>query len=195
MANIHSREWVNPQDSEVPNRSRCYPKPVHLLPDRQWEKGLLLSTSTTNHHSIDITSKCPWVHAFLFILASIVQGGQWKTSFFFLSFYYLLLVVLGRASLVAQMVKRLPAMWETRVWSLCWEDLLEKEMATHSSILAWRIPRMEEHGRLQSMGSQRVGHDWATSISLCARSSLLSMDFSLLCFSYGLGAPDLSRAQ
>ena len=64
-----------------------------------------------------------------------------------------------RAPLVAQMVKRLPAMRETEVRSLCWEDLLEKEMATHSSILAWRIPRMEEHGRLQSMGSQRVGHD------------------------------------
>ena len=43
-----------------------------------------------------------------------------------------------------------------------WEDLLEKEMATHSSILAWRIPWTEELGRLQSMGSQRVGHDWAT---------------------------------
>ena len=64
-----------------------------------------------------------------------------------------------RASLVAQMVKRLPAMWETRVRSLGWEDLLEKEMATHSSILAWRIPGTEEPGRLQSMGSQRVGHD------------------------------------
>ena len=57
------------------------------------------------------------------------------------------------------MVKRLPAMWETRVQSLGWEDLLEKEMATHFSILAWRIPRKEEHGRLQSMASQRVGHD------------------------------------
>ena len=64
-----------------------------------------------------------------------------------------------RASLVAQMVKRLPAMRETQVRSLCWEDLLEKEMATHSSILAWRIPRMEEPGRLQSMGLQRVGND------------------------------------
>ena len=63
------------------------------------------------------------------------------------------------ASLVVQTVKRLPAMQETRVRSLGWEDLLEKEMATHSSILAWRIPRTEEHGRLQSMGSQRVGHD------------------------------------
>ena len=53
---------------------------------------------------------------------------------------------------MAQMVRRLPAMWETWVQSLGWEDLLEKEMATHSSILAWRIPRMEEPGRLQSMG-------------------------------------------
>ena len=62
-------------------------------------------------------------------------------------------------SLVAQMVKRLPAIRETQVRSLGWEDLLEKEMATHSSIPDWRIPRTEEPGRLQSMGSQRVGHD------------------------------------
>ena len=58
------------------------------------------------------------------------------------------------------MVKRLPKMQETWVHSLGQEDLLEKEMATHSSILAWKIPWMEEPGRLlQSMGSQRVGHD------------------------------------
>ena len=60
---------------------------------------------------------------------------------------------------MAQMVKRLPAIRETQVRSLGWEHLLEKEMATHSSIPAWRIPGMEEPGRLQSMGSQRVGHD------------------------------------
>ena len=60
---------------------------------------------------------------------------------------------------MAQRVKRLPAMRETRVQSLGWEDLLEKEMATHSSILAWRIPRLEEPGRLQSMGLQRVRHN------------------------------------
>ena len=54
-------------------------------------------------------------------------------------------------------------MWETWVWSLGWGDPLEKEMVTHSSILAWRIPWTEKPGRLQSMGSQRVGHDWATS--------------------------------
>ena len=60
---------------------------------------------------------------------------------------------------VAQIVKRLPAMWETWVRSLGWEDLLEKEMVTHSNILAWRMPGTEEPGRLQSMGSQRVGQD------------------------------------
>ena len=60
---------------------------------------------------------------------------------------------------MAQTVERLPAMQETRVQSLDREDLLEKEMATHSSILAWKIPWMEEPGRLQSVGLQRVGHD------------------------------------
>ena len=60
---------------------------------------------------------------------------------------------------MAQTVKRLPTMWETWVQSLGWEDLLEKEMATHSSILAWKIPWTEEPGRLQFRGSQRVGHD------------------------------------
>ena len=63
------------------------------------------------------------------------------------------------ASLVVQRLKRLPAMRETWVQSLGREDLLEKEMATHSSILAWKIPWMEEPGRLHFMGSQRVGHD------------------------------------
>ena len=64
-----------------------------------------------------------------------------------------------RTSLVAQMVKCLPTMWETWVQSLGWEDPLEKEMATHSSTIAWKIPWTERPGRLQSMGSQRVGND------------------------------------
>ena len=88
-----------------------------------------------------------------------------------------------RDSLLAQKVKRLPAIWETRVWSLGWKDHLEKKMATHSSILVWKIPWMEEPGRLmysclenpwtkenpgrlQSLGLQRVKYDWATSLSL-----------------------------
>ena len=67
---------------------------------------------------------------------------------------------------MAQTVKRLPTMWETRVQSLGREDLLEKEMVSHSSILAWKIPWMEKPGRLQSMVSQRVGHHLGTSLSL-----------------------------
>ena len=66
---------------------------------------------------------------------------------------------LKRAPLVAQMVKHLPAMQETWVQFLGWEDPLEKEMATHSSILAWKIPWIEEPGRLQSTGWQTVRHD------------------------------------
>ena len=69
------------------------------------------------------------------------------------------MILRNRAFLVAQKVKRLLAMQETRVRSLGWEDPLEKGMATHSSTLAWEIPWMEKPGRLQSRGSQRVGHD------------------------------------
>ena len=70
----------------------------------------------------------------------------------------MLLILLG-VSLVAQRAKNLPAKQETWVWSLGWEDPLEKRMATHSSILVWRIPWTEEPGGLQSMGSQRVRYN------------------------------------
>ena len=73
--------------------------------------------------------------------------------------YCIIVLITQLSSLVAQMVKHLPTVRETQVQSLGWEDLLEKEMATHSSIHAWKIPWMEEPGRLQSMGLQRVGHD------------------------------------
>ena len=69
-------------------------------------------------------------------------------------------------------------MQEVWVRSLGWEDLLEKEMATHSSTLVWKIPWMEEPGRLQYMGSQRAGHDWMTSLSL-SDSILKSRDITL----------------
>ena len=68
--------------------------------------------------------------------------------------------------MVPQMVKRLPAVQETQVPSRGWEDPLEKEMATHSRTLAWKIPWTEEPGRLQSMGLQRVRHDGATSLHI-----------------------------
>ena len=74
-------------------------------------------------------------------------------------------IAVTSASLEAQRLKCLPAMWETQVWSLGREDPLEKEMVTHSNILAWRIPWREEPGRLQPTGSQRVGHDWVTSLT------------------------------
>ena len=67
--------------------------------------------------------------------------------------------VLSWASLVAHTVKCLSTMWETWVRALAWEHSLEKEMAIYSSTLAWKIPRMEESGRLQSVGLLRVGHD------------------------------------
>ena len=74
-----------------------------------------------------------------------------------------------RTSLEAQMVKHLPTMRETQVQSLGQEYLLDKEMATHSSIPTWKIPWTEKPGRLQSMGSQRVGHDWASLLYLRRR--------------------------
>ena len=72
---------------------------------------------------------------------------------------------------MVQTVKNLPAMQESQVWSLGWEDPLEEEMAIHSSILAWRILWTEEPGRLQSMGLQRVRHDWMANTHTTVRPS------------------------
>ena len=82
--------------------------------------------------------------------------------------------------LSAQRLKNLPGTRETWVWSLGQEDTLEKEMATHSSILDRRIPWMEEPGGLKSMGSQRVGHDWATSLHFNVSAFTLAAGMQLL---------------
>ena len=82
-----------------------------------------------------------------------------------------------RASLVAQRLKCLPAMWETWVQSLGQEDPLEKEMATHSSILSWRIPWMEELDGLQSIALQRAGHNWSNLACTHAQQILLSTQY------------------
>ena len=96
---------------------------------------------------------------------------QYRISFFVLS------------SLVAQRLKCLPPMQETWVWSLGGEYPLEKEMVTHASILAWRIPWMEKPGRLQSMGSQRVRHDWATSLHfLCLVTNFILKPLNFVCY-------------
>ena len=76
---------------------------------------------------------------------------------------------------MAQIVKNLPAMQETQVWSLGWEDPLEKGMATHSSILSWRIPWTEEPGGLQSTGWQRIQHSWATNTFIFILHTLFSL--------------------
>ena len=86
---------------------------------------------------------------------------------------------------VAQRLKRLPAMRETWVQSLGWEDPLEKEMATHSSILAWRILWTEELGGLQSTGLQRVGHNWATSLHFSNEGASLLAQLVKICLQCG----------
>ena len=87
-----------------------------------------------------------------------------------------------RASLVALSVKNLPAMHESWVWSLGPEDPLEEGMATHSSILAWEIPWIEESSGLQSMGQQRVRQDWATKHSICEHAYIYMSPSSLYIF-------------
>ena len=106
-------------------------------------------------HKADPTCGCifpraGWNRKDLFTDPVLLSPGFWFAGWF------------TEAYLVAQTVKNLPATRETCVWSRGWEDSLEKGTATHSSILVWRIPWTGEPGGLQSMGSQRVGHDWAT---------------------------------
>ena len=108
----------------------------------------------------------PWIVLILEVSASL--GGSLGAASKVCNILFLVLkdvqiiwalLVHFRASLVAQRLKPLPSMRETWVRSLGWQDPLEKEMATHSSILAWRIPWMEEPGGLQSTGLQIVGHN------------------------------------
>ena len=97
-----------------------------------------------------IFPRAGWSRRDLFVDPVLLSPGFWFAGWF------------TKASLVAQTVKNLPATQETWVWSRGWEDSLEKETATHSSILVWRIPWTEEPGGLESMGLQRVGHNWVT---------------------------------
>ena len=108
---------------------------------------MLISNHLANHHPPQKKKKNTTLHLGFSISVdgiSIFPGAQTQTW----------------SSLIAQLVKNPPAMRETWVQFLGLEDPLEKEMATHSSILAWKIPWTEEPGGLQSMGSQRVGHNW-----------------------------------
>ena len=113
-------------------RRQWHPTPV-LLPGKSHGQRSLVGCSPWGHEESDTTERLIWSDLIL---------KKW-------------------ASLVAQRLKHLPSMWEIWILSLGWEDPLEKAMATHSSILAWKIPWTEEPGGLQSMGLQRVGHDWS----------------------------------
>ena len=100
---------------------------------------------------------------FYFVAQIVPCFGHWELFHLVaVSLQHILFLYCMIAFLVAQMVKNLPAMWETQAPTLDWEDPLEKGMTIHSSILGWQIPRTEDPGRLKSMGSQRLGQDWAT---------------------------------
>ena len=110
-----------------------------------------------------------FIHLFIYYMSNnylciYVVCSIYLLPIMYVSVIYSMYLYILRASLVAQTVKHLPVTRETCIQSLRREDPLEKAMAPHSSALAWKIPWMEEPGRLQSMGSLRVGHDRATSL-------------------------------
>ena len=160
----------------------CYPLPLLLsnFPSIRvfsnelalcirWPKywSFSFSISPSSEYMVLISFRVGWLDllAVQGTLKSLLQHHSSKASILQCSAFFMVQLS-HQASLVAQMVKHLPAMWETQVWSLGWEDPLEKEMAIHSSTLAWKIPWMEEPGRLQPMWSQRVRHDWLTPLLL-----------------------------
>ena len=162
-------------------RRQWHPTPV-FLPGESHGRRSLVGCSPWGREELDTTE---WLH-FHFSLSCIGEGngnplqcscledprdgGAWWAAIYGVAQSRTRLKRLSSSSskwrlgtsLVAQTVKNLPAMQETQFQSLGREDPLEKGMATHSSILALRIPWTEEPGRLQSMWSQRVGHDWVT---------------------------------
>ena len=115
------------------------------------------------------------------IKINISSDARRTEKYRYLGSDYCISKVFYRASLMAQKVKNLPAMQKTQVWTLGWEDPLEKEMVTHSNILAWKIPWMEEPGRLQFMGSQKVRHNWATNTHFLKGLGLIFLPCSQCC--------------
>ena len=156
-----------------------------------------------SHHAVHYI---PWLTYFItrssYLLTPFIQcahptpylcPGQPPVCFLYLwECFCFIDYTFTRASLVSQRVERLPATQETQVWSLGWEDPLEKEMATHSNTLAWKIPWTEEPGGLQSTGSQRVGHDWATSLyTLTYQFSSVTQSCLTLCDPMNCSTPGL----
>ena len=163
------------------SRSSLHCGTSNLPPSPAWTLGSRWSLACS---PLSVTSRIPFlyqVNSYLFLKLNLISVAStkfvahlilWTDGSLYLiqsgGIIHYLQALLG-ASLVAQRLKHLPAKRETWVRSLGWEDPLEKEMATHSSILAWRIPWKEEPGGLQSKGSQRVGHNWTTSLSYLSK--------------------------
>ena len=133
-----------------------------------WEDPLEKRMTT---HSCILAWRTPWTEEPGGLQSIGLQrvGHNWATGLNWTDYT----AVDNLASLVTQMVKNLPTIQEIWVWSLGWENPQEGKMATLSSILAWRIPWTEEPGRLQSMGSQRVRHNWETNTRTHARTHVL----------------------
>ena len=137
----HKRCKFDPCVGKILWRRKWYPAPV-FLPGK-------------SHGQRSQVGYGPWVHR-----ETWLSIAHTHSSSFLKSFSLQIPVLFNGTNMVAQKVKHLPAVQETWVRFLDQEDPLEKEMATHCNTLAWKIPRTEEPRRLQSMGSQRVGHDW-----------------------------------
>ena len=146
------------------NQGLLHCRQMDSLPTELWSTCLpswILHHSKTSSLQVTLANKiikyylkCMWHYKTLMTVT--LCSLTWS------NFYSYLINLNCVPVLVAEMVKKLPAMQETQVWSLGQEDPLEKAMATHCSILAWRIPWPKEPGGLQSMELQRVGHNWAT---------------------------------
>ena len=126
------------------------------------------------HKELDTTERLNWTEL------NVLKAGKLIFPMLFFFFKMVSAILVPLSSLVAQMVKNLPAMKETRVRSLGREDPLEKGMAAHSSILAWRFPWTEEPGGLQSMESQRGRHSWATDRHTVPSPFHLNLEWSCL---------------
>ena len=184
----HSDSSVHPSlhdSSALPSSPTCSPR----LSDGPWSYHMRVWLLTPRRpHVLSIP-----VHVFGTGQVSASSHLQQSLHFFlnkFLSYfrirfhfcdYFCKLIM----PFMAQMVENLPAMQENQAWSLGQEDPLEKGMATHSSILAWRIPWTEECRELQSMGSQRVGHNWATNTHL----KTLAPNILCTCFFFNFEIP------
>ena len=138
-AKVMSHEW-----QALPSE---YSHLENLILHTSWFRGWVYCANLDEGHTTHEQEGTPCSDAYRLL------------KIFVLCVFFCTLKIIYWASLEAQMVKNLPEMWEIQVWPLGREDPLEKGMATHSRILAWRIPWAEEPGRLQSMVSQNIGHD------------------------------------